>query len=353
MRKLLIIFIFLSFYITASAANLNEYFINELNLSVGIPSELTVFQRGILNDDDLKKNNMTREDTESLFLEKSIFLKALNEDSSVEVLIQSIENDQTKQIKDYESYTNEDLYGSYVEIASMFHDGDVDAFGFEIYAGDNAIFYKHQCFTQDLHSICFSTVINSKAYNFSLNSFSGEITQQNEDYLKSIIDSANFSAKKAVNNQGGQSEYSVGFSVFKDFNSIYHAIFIFLCVIIFLLPIGIYRNSILKRPLPFIKSLTITIAYGIIMGAIISTAYYFSFNEVSTFYIWLALVLLSILNCYVLYYDYKGFEIISQYFNIYVEEDTWKCPICNNTNIIDFPCGKCGLKPTFIKKKEK
>ena len=141
--------------------------------------------------------------------------------------------------------------------------------------------------------------------------------------------------------------------LFSDFNSVYHAIFIFLCVIVFLLPIGIYRNSILKRPLPFVKSFAITILYGIIMGVIISTSYCFLFEEFNAFYTWCTLALLSILNCYVLYYDYRSFEIMSQYFNIYVEEDTWTCPICNKTNIIDFPCSKCELKPTFIREKEK
>lgn len=204
---IMVIVLFIS--VSANAAGGTTVFIQEMDMSVVIPTEFDYFTRQVTSDDpNLKKYGITRDyvlsemksqgdylvafaDGANTILEIAMFATTYNDfntldDSSLQQIASSFKNQYANYgvtLQKYEIYSNSQT--KYIKM-HMKANGSSDPF----------------------YTVQYTTGRGGNLINFTLKSYSGAITSSQESALKSVTDSAVFDA--------GSNSESFGNGIYKD-----------------------------------------------------------------------------------------------------------------------------------------
>ena len=195
MRKavtLLIAVLLLCPCLTVCAAE-NAYRLDDLGLSVDIPSDLIVFTRNIKHDDpNLKEFGLTKDQVDSMMKDGNIFLNALDPNVAFEVVVTMIESP----LNDFYYLSNTELSVFASTLADGYEGSGMDYIKSEIYEHPQAkfikIYIKQPSGNGTAYGLQYYTVYDGKAINFTIHSYSGSLTSKNEALIRQIVDSVVF-----------------------------------------------------------------------------------------------------------------------------------------------------------------
>ncbi|HHX37842.1 MAG TPA: zinc ribbon domain-containing protein [Clostridiaceae bacterium] len=191
----------LLFSFPAYAVNATEYELEELGLTVSIPSDYVVFTRSISDDDpNLSAYGLTKDGLSSLMTERNIFLNGWDKEINQEIIVTMIGSS----LVDFNLFSDMEL----TTLASTFEDGYKNAgltvIKTEIYNHAQAKFLKIYISqpngSDTVYGLQYYTVYDNKAINITMQSYSGKISSSQEAILKKIVDSAHFDTEPQVPN---------------------------------------------------------------------------------------------------------------------------------------------------------
>jgi len=245
---------------TAYAAETIIYQLYELDMSIAIPSDYVVFTRDIKADDpNLSTYGLTKNYMTNLMETKNIYLNAWDKDLKFEIIVTMIDSSLGNFAELSESALNTLASSTKTEYANA----GITLITYEIYQHSQTKFIKiyiSQPFNgSTVYGLQYYTVYNNKAINITMQSYSGKISSSKETILKSIVDSAHFKTEpvKAMNSASLFSLYDILFSLV-------------VTVVVYSLPIIIYRYLIRKEPVEKKRAKIIVIIYGIISFIVMS-----------------------------------------------------------------------------------
>lgn len=188
-----------SFSVTAYASGTTEYALEELGVTVSLPSDYIVFTRDIdANDPNLAAYGFTKDSMSSLMSEKSIYLNGWDADISHEVVITMMDS----LITDFNLFSDTTLMTMATTFESGYKQAGITIIKSEIYQHAQAKFLKIYISqpngTSTKYGLQYYTVYEGKAINITLHSYSGPTTSAQEMVLKNIVDSAAFDTEPQI-----------------------------------------------------------------------------------------------------------------------------------------------------------
>jgi hypothetical protein len=177
---------------TAFAAN-NSYRLDELGMSIEIPSDHVVFTRDIKsNDPNLSAYGLTKNGMYSLMLERNIYLNAWDEDVNYEIIVTMVDSP----LGDYSQLSDTTLSALASSLASEYESVGITYLKSEIYQHNQAKFVKIYISQPNngstAYGLQYHTVYDGKAINITLQSYSGKIGSTQEAIIKKIVNSLRF-----------------------------------------------------------------------------------------------------------------------------------------------------------------
>ena len=181
------------------ATGINTYALNELGMTVLLPSDFIVFTRALkLNDPNLDTYSLTKDEMLELMLSRNIYLNAWDEDINFEIIITMIDSP----LVDFNLYSDTVLSTIATSFKSEYEKVGIKYVKSEIYKHEQAKFLKIYISQKNedktVYGLQYYTVYDDKAINITMQSYSGDITSSNEATLKTIIDSATFETEPQI-----------------------------------------------------------------------------------------------------------------------------------------------------------
>jgi hypothetical protein len=196
---LLFTVLFLVFLFPVYAGNTNTFKLDELDMSIELPSDFVVFTRDINpNDPNLSTYELTKDSLSSYMTSNNIYLYAWDKDINYDIFITMIDSP----LKDYNGISDTTLSTLATGIESEYESAGITYIKSEIYQQSQAKFLKIYSSQPDgestIYGLEYHTVYAGKVINVSMQSYSGQITSENEATLKSIVDSVKFGTEPQV-----------------------------------------------------------------------------------------------------------------------------------------------------------
>lgn len=196
MRKrfalLLVILLVFFMQIPVSAASAT-YTLDELGLEVTIPSDYYVITRDTPKSDPVFSTlGVTREAVISQFEASSIYLNAVSRLSNEEIVVTMT----TSPLDNFSTFSDASLETIASLLPSQFADYGIDISKYEIYQHDQAKFIKVY-FTDSaltVHGLQFYTVYDGMAINFTMRSYTGSLSADQEKTIQKVVDSIIFAS---------------------------------------------------------------------------------------------------------------------------------------------------------------
>ena len=212
MKKILsfmLLLIILIVPFSSKAAEGTTVYIEEMDLSVVIPSEFDYFTRQVKADDhNLNKWGFTRDSLLSEMKAQEDYLVAFADggDTILEIAMFA------STISDFSALTDSALQQLAASFSDQYAKYGVSLQKYDIYSGRQTKFIKMYMYTKGnsnpFHTLQYTTSNGKKMINFTIRSYSGSITSSQESALKSIADSAIFGA--------GANSQDFGAQIYKD-----------------------------------------------------------------------------------------------------------------------------------------
>lgn len=179
--------------IPAYAAGTKEYILDEIGMTVSMPSDYVVFSRDInANDPNLSAYGLTKDGITSLMSERNIYLNGWDADVNQEIIITMIDSP----LVDFNLYSDTTLSIMATSLESEYENFGVTLTKSEIYHHTQAKFLKMNISQPNggstMYGLQYHTVYADKAINITMQSYSGQITATQEAVIKSIVDSVEF-----------------------------------------------------------------------------------------------------------------------------------------------------------------
>lgn len=192
-----IVAILLFFFLIASVAiadNDNTYYIKEINLTVTVPKGFIAFTREIKADDpNLEKYGLTKDLLLSVMKEQHTYIEILSNDGFTEMYVTMMEN---SRITDFSHQSDSELKKTINETLPQYTQMGISVTKYEIYKHAQTKFIKlyatHTVNGSTVYTRQYSTVYDGSTYNFTMQSYSGEISDTQENAILSFVDSAVF-----------------------------------------------------------------------------------------------------------------------------------------------------------------
>ena len=186
--------------ISAFATNTNEYILDELGLTVSLPSDYVAFTHNIHADDpNLHAYGLTSEGLSALMRERNIYLNAWDREVNQEILVTRIDS---PLIKDFNLFSDTVLSTMATSFISEYKNIGITVIKHEIYQHTQAKFIKLYISQRNadltVYGLQYYTVYAGSAINITMQSFTGEISHSQEAVHKSIVDSAIFDTAPQV-----------------------------------------------------------------------------------------------------------------------------------------------------------
>ena len=189
----LIMFFLLSATVVVFASSSNTYSIDELDMSIDIPSEYVVFTRNISDDDpNLSVYGISKNALLEMMESKNIYLNAWDNTVGFEIIVTMIQSSLSN-FKDLSDSTLNFLASS---ISPSYADLGIALEKYEIFRHDQTKFIKLYISqpngTGTAYGLQYYTVYNNMAINVTIQSYTGRIDSEKESILKSIVNTVYF-----------------------------------------------------------------------------------------------------------------------------------------------------------------
>lgn len=183
----------LSLTVSAYAAGTREYTLDELGMTVSLPSDYIVFSRDIdAKDPNLSAYGLTKDGLSSLMHEQNIYLNGWDEYVNQEIIITMTDSP----LIDFNLYSDTTLTTFATGLESVYEDLGITVTKIDVYQHTQAkflkIYIKQQFEGTTVYGLQYSTVYADKAINITMSSYSGQITSTKEAALKDVVDSVKF-----------------------------------------------------------------------------------------------------------------------------------------------------------------
>ena len=204
----LLIFCFVLCLLPVSAfAATGTYDLDELGMSIELPSDHVVFTRDIkANDPNLSAYGLTRDGLSSLMQERSIYLNAWDEDINYEIIITMMDSP----LADYNLLSDTTLAAVVSSFETEYAGAGITFIRSDIYQHSQAKFAKIYISQpnngETAYGLQYNTVYNDKAINITMQSYSGKIDSNKESILKKIVDTVHFDTDPQLNPPPTQTE---------------------------------------------------------------------------------------------------------------------------------------------------
>lgn len=174
------------------AAN-STYELDDLGMSIEVPSGHVVFTRDIKsNDPNLIAYGLTKEGMSSLMLERNIYLNAWDKDVNYEIIITMMDSP----FEDFNQFSSTTLAALISSLSSEYENAGITYIKSDIYQHDQAKFIKIYVSQPNSGSTAYGlqyyTAYNGKAISITLQSYSGVIDSNKEAIIQGIIDTVRF-----------------------------------------------------------------------------------------------------------------------------------------------------------------
>lgn len=197
MKKLysfvLMLIMVLSMSTTVFAASSKSYQLDDLGMSIDIPSGYVTFTRNISdNDPNLATYGLNKKDLSDLMKSGNIYLNAWDKDVTFEIVVTMIDST----ITDFNLMSDTMLNTLASSFKSEYANSGVTVEKYEVYQHDQAKFIKiyiNQPNGSDkAYGLQYYTVYDNKAINVTMQSYSGKIDSNKEAILQSIVSTVHF-----------------------------------------------------------------------------------------------------------------------------------------------------------------
>lgn len=197
MKKLysfvLMLIMVLSMSTTVFAASSKSYQLDDLGMSIDIPSGYVTFTRNISdNDPNLATYGLNKKDLSDLMKSGNIYLNAWDKDVTFEIVVTMIDST----ITDFNLMSDTMLNTLASSFKSEYANSGVTVEQYEVYQHDQAKFIKiyiNQPNGSDkAYGLQYYTVYDNKAINVTMQSYSGKIDSNKEAILQSIVSTVHF-----------------------------------------------------------------------------------------------------------------------------------------------------------------
>ena len=177
----------------AFAVGTDTYKIDELGMSIAIPSDYVVFTRDIdANDPNLSLYGLTKDSMSSLLSSSNVYLNAWDSDVNYEIIVNMIDSP----LGDFNKISDTALSILATSLESEYIKSGITSLKSEVYQHAQAKFLKiyisQPIADSTIYGLQYSTVYANKAINITMQSYSGTINVSKENILKSIVDSVVF-----------------------------------------------------------------------------------------------------------------------------------------------------------------
>lgn len=204
----LLIFCFVLCLLPVSAfAATGTYDLDELGMSIELPSDHVVFTRDIeANDPNLSAYGLTKEGLSSLMQERSIFLNAWDEDVNYEIIITMMDSP----LEDYNLLSDTTLAAVVSSFETEYASAGITFIRSDIYQHSQAKFAKIYISQpnngETAYGLQYNTVYNGKAINITMQSYSEKIDANKESILKKVVDTVHFNTDPQLTSPPTQTE---------------------------------------------------------------------------------------------------------------------------------------------------
>lgn len=191
LTALFILALAIVFTVPALAANTTTYTIDEFGVSVNVPTSFIVFTRDIdENDPNLNLLGFDKSTLLNSMIEGDIYLDIISPNNDYSILISNQKMDLTEMMPNIEDYSDADLQIMYEQVEDALEDIGVICLSKEIYFSDNYKFIKIQSIDSNNYPcIQLMTFVNGKTTTFTMESFTGTLSQEMKNVLTQIVNS--------------------------------------------------------------------------------------------------------------------------------------------------------------------
>lgn len=180
-----------------AAEEMTEITIEEADIKMELPASCYLLKQQIAEDDPyLQKVGADREKIQNYYKEAGIILNAIAEDDSYEIVVTMNENDKVGYIYDMQSLTEEQIREFADTIQETYASYGYTVESYELYetsAASYVVFSFGQVYEEKkIQCRQYYTIRDSRIYNITLRSYSGEVTSALEQMIVQVVDSIAF-----------------------------------------------------------------------------------------------------------------------------------------------------------------
>ncbi len=293
--------------IAETTADTIKYTIDELDMTLDIPSDLFVFTRALdSSDPNLAYFGLKKEWVDGLFEEKNIYLNAISEHVLYEIYVSMTTGPEIWDVEDFGACDDAYLQSLIDNSSSLYKDSSKTYSKTEIYKTAQASYirsYSEFIDKDDDLVYCAScfTITDGMAIDIYLLSYDKPVTPERDAILTGVVDSASLPVTPVSNepspepsayepspavspssNPGEPAEPdqtdAAGQSSDKNQQTVSFLFLIYLGVtlVIVILPVAVYRYIIRKRPVSGKSAVLIALIYGVAVCIAVIIFIYFA-----------------------------------------------------------------------------
>ena len=207
LSTLWIFFLVFCFLPLSAFAASDTYELDELGMSIEIPSDYVVFTRDVRSDDpNLSAYGVTKDELYSLMLERSVYLNAWDKDINYEIIVTMT----ASPLEDYNQLSDTTLSGLVSALETEYAAMGITLIRSDIYQHSQAKFAKIYISQpnngETAYGLQYNTVYNGKAINITLQSYSGKRDASKETIIQIIVNSVHFDSEPQYSEPPAQTE---------------------------------------------------------------------------------------------------------------------------------------------------
>ena len=183
---------------SVAESDMTEVIIEEADITIQLPNHCYLLDQTIAEDDPyLQKVGGDREKIQNYYKEAGIILNAIAEDDSFEIVVTMNENSNMSYVYNMQSLTEEQVHEFADTIQQTYASYGYSVEGYELYETKNATFvlfrFGQVYEEQKVQCSQYYTIRDSKIYNITLRSYTGDITPEMEIMIEQVVNSVSFS----------------------------------------------------------------------------------------------------------------------------------------------------------------
>lgn len=190
-RSLIFVLVFILLFSASALASSGTYTISELGLDITIPSGYKVITKDTpANASVFSDLGITKADLIEQFEASNIYLSAISDTLDEEVVVTM----NTNIIDNFSTLSDTSLKTFASSWVNEYKKMGISVLKYDIYQHSQAKFVRvyFEDTANSVNGLQYYTIYNGKAMNFTMRSYSGEITTKQEQTIKTIVDSVKY-----------------------------------------------------------------------------------------------------------------------------------------------------------------